>query len=77
LSWFIPKLNSKTKKAGMKVMTKVLIFSPMSPKLLLTYPHREENRGIDLAPLFLSLVLLKLFCNQLKVFVNLTFSQKV
>jgi hypothetical protein len=27
--------------------------SPMSPKLLLTYPHREEERGIDLAPLFL------------------------
>ena len=28
-------------------------FSPMSPKLLLTYPHREEDRGIALASLFL------------------------
>ena len=27
--------------------------SLMSPELLLTYPHREEDRGIDLAPLFL------------------------
>ena len=52
-------------------------FSPMSPKLFRTYPHREEDRGIDLAPLFLWLVLLKLLCNQLKIFVNLTFSQKV
>jgi hypothetical protein len=48
----------------------------MSPKLLLTYPHREEDREIDLAPLFLGLVLLKLLCTQLKIFVNLTFSQK-
>ena len=52
-------------------------FSPMSPRLLLTYPHREEERGIDLAPLFLRLVLLKLLSNQLKICVNLTFSQKV
>ena len=52
-------------------------FSPMSPKLFRTYPHREEDRGIDLAPLFLWLVLLKLLCNQLKIFVNLTFSPKV
>ena len=52
-------------------------FSPMLPKLFRTYPHKEENRGIDLAPLFLWLVLLKLLCNQLKIFVNLTFSQKV
>jgi hypothetical protein len=28
-------------------------FSPMLPKLFRTYPHKEENRGIDLAPLFL------------------------
>ena len=28
-------------------------FSPMSPKLFHTYPHREEDWGIDLAPLFL------------------------
>ena len=49
----------------------------MSPKLFGAYPHREEDRGIDLAPLFLWLVLLKLLCNQLKIFVNLTFSQKV
>ena len=51
--------------------------SPMSPKLFCTYPHIEEDWGIDLAPLFLWLVLLKLLCNQLKIFVNLTFSQKV
>ena len=57
--------------------TRIVNFSPMLPKLLLTYPHREEDRGIDLAPLFLWLVLLKLLCNQLKIFVNLTFSQKV
>ena len=49
----------------------------MSPKLLLTCLHREEYRGIDLATLFLWLVLLKLLCNQLKIFVNLTYSQKV
>ena len=49
----------------------------MSPKLFRTYPHGEEDRGIDLTPLFLWLVLLKLLCNQLKIFVNLTFSQKV
>ena len=48
----------------------------MSPKLLLTYPLREEDREIDLAPLFLWLVLLKL-SNQLKIFVNLTLLQKV
>ena len=52
-------------------------FPPMSPKLFRTNSHREEHRGIDLAPLFLWLVLLKLVCNQLKIFVNLTFSQKV
>ena len=58
-------------------MAALVNFSPMSPKLFRTYPHREEDRGIDLAPLFLWLVLLKLLCNQLKIFVNLTFSQKV
>jgi hypothetical protein len=42
--------------------------SPVSPKLFRTYPHREEDQGIGLAPLFLWLVLLKLLCNQLKVF---------
>ena len=51
--------------------------SPMSPKLFLSYPHREEYREINLATLFLWLVSLKLLCNQLKIFVNLTFSQKV
>ena len=51
--------------------------SPMSPKLFLSYPHREEYREINLTTLFLWLVLLKLLCNQLKIFVNLTFSQKV
>ena len=54
-----------------------IIFSPMSPKLFRTYPHREVDQGIDLASLFLWLVLLKLLCNQWKIFVNLTFSQKV
>ena len=49
----------------------------MSPKLFLSYPHKEEYREINLATLFLWLVLLKLLCNQLKIFVNLTFSQKV
>ena len=55
-------------------------FSPMSPKLLLTYPHREEDRGIAMASLFLNLILLKVLKvlpNQLKIFVNLTFSPKV
>ena len=28
-------------------------FSPMLPKLFRTYSHREEDRGIDLAALFL------------------------
>ena len=43
----------------------------MSPKLLLTYPHREEDQGIDLAPLFL----LKLLSNKFKSVSNLTFSE--
>ena len=47
-------------------------FSPMSPKLLLTYPHIEEDRGIAMASLFLRLILLKVLPNQLKIFVNLT-----
>ena len=37
-----------------------LNFSPMSPKLLLTYPHREEDWGIAMASLFLRLILLNL-----------------
>ena len=41
-------------------------FSPMSPKLLITHLHRQEDRGIDLAPIFLWFVLLKLLSNQLK-----------
>jgi hypothetical protein len=48
----------------------------MSPKLLLTYPHREEDRGIAMASLFLRLMLLKVLPNQLKIFVNLTFFTK-
>ena len=32
-------------------------FSPMSPKLLLTYPHREEDQGITMASLFLWLMI--------------------
>ena len=41
-------------------------FSPMSPKLLITHIHRQEDRGFDLEPLFLWFVLLKLLSNQLK-----------
>ena len=52
-------------------------FSPMSPKFLLTYPHREEDRGIAMASLFLRLMLLKVLSNQLKIFVKLNFSPKV
>ena len=49
-------------------------FSPMLPKLVLTYPHRIKNRGIALAPLFLKL-LLKAFHDQLRSLSNMTFSQ--
>ena len=31
----------------------VINFLPVLPKHLVTYPHREEDQGIDLAPLFL------------------------
>ena len=34
-------------------LTTIVNFSPMSPKLFRTYPHREEDWGIDLTPLFL------------------------
>ena len=46
---------SKETKAGPKSLyiSPVVNFSPMSPKLFRTYPHREEDWGIDLAPLFL------------------------
>jgi hypothetical protein len=30
-------------------------FSPMSPKLVRTYTHIEEDRGITMTPLFLRL----------------------
>ena len=50
-------------------------FSPMLPKLLLTYPQREEEQGIAMASLFLKL--LKVLANQLEIFVNLTFPPKV
>ena len=33
-------------------------FSPMSPTLLLTYPLRDEDKGIAMASLFLRLMLL-------------------
>ena len=46
-------------------------------KLLLTYSHREEDQGIAKASLFLRLMWLKVLPNQSKIFVNLTFSQKV
>ena len=38
----------------------------MSLNLLLTYPHKEEDRGIAMASLFLRLILLKVLPNQLK-----------
>ena len=66
-----------TKKRTASVLLCTVNVSPMSPKLFLSYPHREEYREINLATLVLWLVLLKLLCNQLKIFVNLTFSQKV
>ena len=47
----------------------------MAPKLLPTYRHRVENWVIAIAPLFLRLMLLKHFPNQLKSLSNLTFSQ--
>ena len=49
----------------------------MLSKLLLTYPHREEDRGIAMASLFLRLILLKFLPNQFEIFVNLTFAPKV
>ena len=53
-------------------------FSPMSPKLLLTYPHREEDQELLWHHyIFLRLMLLKVLPNQLKIFVNLTFSPKI
>ena len=33
-----------------------VIFSPISPKLVGTYPLTVENRGVTLAPLFLWLI---------------------
>ena len=39
---------------GLQIRVKPLLnFSPMSPKLVRTYPHKVENRGITMAPLFL------------------------
>ena len=53
-------------------------FSPMLPKLLLTYPHREEDQELLWHHyIFLRLMLLKVLPNQLKIFVNLTFSPKI
>ena len=46
-------------------------FSPMSPKLLLTYPHKEEDWEIAMASLFLRLILLKVLPDQLKIFCQL------
>ena len=50
-------------------------FSPMLPKLLPTYPHRVENWGIAMAPLYLKLILIKALPSHLKSLSNLTFSQ--
>ena len=45
----------------------------MSPKLVKTYPHRVENRGIAMAPLFLRLIYVKKFSQSIKIFVKLEF----
>jgi hypothetical protein len=46
-------------------------------KFEITYPYREEDRGIALVLLFLGLILLKVSPNHLEMFINLTFSPKV
>ena len=45
---------TKTVLAFLKLeINPYLNLSPMLPKLFRTYPPKEENRGSDLAPLFL------------------------
>ena len=39
-----------------KLLVPVVNFSRMSPKLVQTYPHTVENRGIAMAPLILRLI---------------------
>ena len=39
-----------------EVMTAQVNFSPMSPKLVQTYPHIVENQVITMAPLYLRLI---------------------
>ena len=47
--------------------------SPMSPKLVQTYPYRVEIWGIAMVSLFLRLILINVICNQL----NCTIYQKI
>ena len=46
----------------------------MLPKLVRTYPHKVDNQGIAMVPLFLRFILLQVICNQLKSLSNLTFT---
>jgi hypothetical protein len=47
--------------------------SPMSPKLVHTYPYKVENWGITMAPLFLRLISWKSPPQSIKIFVKLDF----
>ena len=51
--------------------------SRMSPKLVRTWPHIVENRGITMAPLFLRLISWKSLTQSIKIFVKLDFFTNV
>jgi hypothetical protein len=51
-------------------------FSPMSPQLLLTYPHREEGQGIAMASPFLILNVVKSVSQSIKNLCQLDFFTK-
>ena len=44
-----------------------------SPKLVRTYPHLVENRGISMAPLFLWFITWKILHQSIEIFVKLDF----
>ena len=50
--FLVPRGGDKENEVDAKAKVN---FSPMSPKLLLTYPHREEDSGIAMASLFLEI----------------------
>ena len=52
-------------------------FSFMSPKLVRTYPHIVEKRGITITPLILRLISLKSPSQSIKIFVKLDFFTNV